>query len=448
MMKINKNALKIMDILESRGYEAFAVGGCVRDLILGKVPKDWDITTNALPEQMLAMFEDYHTIPTGLKHGTITVVLDHEPFELTTYRVDGVYSDNRRPDTIAYTSSLTEDLARRDFTMNAIAYNPKTGIIDPFHGQEAIRLKEIKTVGKPEERFKEDALRMLRCIRFACQLDGTIDALTYDSLYQNRRLIQRISIERIREEINKILLSGCPDRGIKLFYDTGLLQYILPEVCSLADFDQHNPHHHKDVLNHTLIVLNAVPNNLPSRWAALLHDIGKPKAFTLGEDNIGHFYEHHKGGADMAREILLRLKFDHDTVRKVGILVYNHMFKYDTLRDASIKKFINRVGVENLNDLFELQIADIKGSKPPHDFSQIKHLRKEVDRILNEKEPLSMKDLRVNGDDLVAIGFEPGKRLGDTLRYLMEEVLRTPEVNDKETLLSMAKRLVKTSDNN
>ncbi|UWG96639.1 HD domain-containing protein [Dehalobacter sp. DCM] len=437
-MLINPKAKRIIEILEFSGYEAFIVGGCVRDLILGVMPKDWDITTNALPEQMLTVFKDYHTIPTGLKHGTITVMLDHEPFEVTTYRIDGEYSDNRRPDTIKYSSSLIEDLARRDFTMNAIAYNPKTGIVDPFCGQEAIRANVINTVGNADERFREDALRMLRCIRFACQLGATIDGVVYDSLCRNRERIQWISMERIREETNKILISDFPSRGISLLYKTGLLRYFLPEICSLADFDQHNPHHHKDVLEHTMLVLDAVPNTLSLRWAALMHDIGKPAAFSLGEDGIGHFYEHHKLGADMARDILLRLKFDHDTVKKVGILVYNHMYRYDTLRTASIKRFITRVGVDNLDDLFALQLADVQGSKPPHDFSKIIRQRKEVERILNQKEPLALKDLKVNGNDLRMIGFEPGKRLGDTLRYLMEEVLQNPELNNKNILLGMA----------
>lgn len=427
-MEINPSAKQLMTILEANGYEAYVVGGCVRDMLRGQTPKDWDIATNALPQQMLEVFRDYHVIPTGLRHGTVTVLLNREALEVTTYR------------TGAPASSLYADLARRDFTINAMAYHPQTGLVDPFHGLADLRAQIIRAVGDASERFHEDALRMLRCVRFSVQLGAEIDAMALDAIGSHGHLLQTVSVERIREEMNKILVSAAAGRGMNLLYDSGLLTHIVPELCRLIDFDQRNPHHHKDVWKHTLIVLDAVRSTVPLRWAALLHDIGKPATFSIGSDHTGHFHEHHKVGADLTREILLRLKFDHDTVEKVGILVYNHMFRHDKLRDASVKKFINRVGIDNLDDLFELQIADIKGCRPPHDFRQIEDLRAEVNRILAAHEPLSLQNLKISGDDLIAAGFEPGKTLGDTLRYLLEAVLNNPGINEKEILLAMAEK--------
>jgi tRNA nucleotidyltransferase (CCA-adding enzyme) len=435
-MDVNSKAQQIINLLELAGYEAYVVGGCTRDMLLGREPKDWDIATNALPDQILDVCSKYHTIPTGLKHGTVTVLVDGEQFEVTTYRIDGNYSDNRRPDSVEFTSSIVEDLRRRDFTINAIAYHPGRGIIDPFNGKLDLHNRMIRAVDNPHDRFNEDALRMLRAIRFACELDFSIDKYTKNAMYDNCHLIKNVSIERIREETNKILISDYPSYGLSMLIQFNLLRLIIPEIYQLIKFDQFNPHHDKDVFDHTLVVIESVPKSLVLRWAALLHDIGKPASFTM-VDGFGHFYNHHKIGADMAREILRRLKFDNNTIERVCILIYNHMSRFEFLRSASIKRFINRVGVENLDDLFKLQIADIKGSANPNDFSQVEKLKVDVEKILSEKQPLTVKDLAVNGYDLMEMGFKQGKELGNILKFLLEEVLKNPELNQKKLLLNM-----------
>lgn len=434
-MMIDAGANKIINILQSHGYKAYIVGGCVRDSLLGKEPKDWDICTNALPEQVEQIFTK--TIPTGIKHGTITVLFDEVGYEITTFRKDGNYSDSRRPDNVDFTIELYEDLSRRDFTINAMAYNREEGLIDYFNSQEDLINKEIRTVGNPDNRFNEDALRMLRAVRFASVYNFYININTGGAICKNRNKIKYISQERIREELNKILLSDQPSYGITLLQATGLLNYILPELVETIDFDQHNPNHDKDIYEHTLSVLNNTPKDLVVRWAALLHDIGKPMTFTVDDEGIGHFYKHHIESGILAEKILKRLKFDNETIAKVCVLVKEHMSRYNFLRTSNIKKFINRVRIENLDNLFELQIADIKGSKPPHNFSEVLDLKEKVEKIINEKQPLTVKDLDINGYDLIKIGIKPGKHMGEILNSLLEQVLENPDLNKKEKLLAM-----------
>lgn len=435
MFKIDSGAENIISVLHSNGYEGYVVGGCVRDMLLGKEPKDWDIATNAKLEQVKQLFNK--TIDTGLKHGTVTVVLDENNYEVTTYRLDGKYTDNRRPDEVTFTTCLKDDLSRRDFTINAMAYNNRNGLIDLFGGKDDLSNKTIRTVGNPDERFQEDSLRMMRAIRFACQLDFYPTYHVSNSIIKNKKLINNISQERIRDELCKILLSDEQVRGIETLESSGLLEEILPEIQRLVDFDQKNPHHHKNVFDHTLLVLDSIPNNLILRLSALLHDIGKPASYSEDEKGFGHFYEHHIIGEKIAEGILKRIKFNNDTISKVCILIREHMSRYDFLRKASIKKFINRVGIENLDNLFELQIADIKGSKPPHNFDSVLKLKENVHTILNEKQPLIVKDLAVNGYDLMSIGIESGIKMGKILNYLLERVLENSDLNTKEKLLAI-----------
>jgi len=430
----------ILNKLNKNNFKGYVVGGCVRDVLLGKSPKDWDITTNAKPEEIKSLFEK--TIDTGLKHGTVTVVLNNNNYEITTFRIDGKYLDNRKPDKITFTSSLKEDLSRRDFTINSIVYNPKEGLIDYYGGINDLSNNLIRTVGNPDLRFNEDALRMMRAVRFASQLNFFIDKDTILSIVNNRYLINNISTERIRDELCKILTSDKPSFGINLLWATGLLNIILPEIVKMIGFNQRNPAHHKDVYEHTLLVLDNTSNDLILRLSALLHDIGKPETFSIDENGIGHFYKHHMKSMDIAKDILQRLKFDNKTIEIVCIIVKNHMSRYDFLRDSSIKKFINRVGVENLDRLFQLQIADIKGCRSPHDFSQVLKFQSKVNKILNEKQPLTVKDLAINGYDLMAIGIEPGVRIGKILNELLEIVLKNPELNTKEKLLQFIKTLI------
>jgi tRNA nucleotidyltransferase (CCA-adding enzyme) len=435
--KIPDEVLFIIDTFHNNGFDAHIVGGCVRDCIINRVPNDWDVTTNALPESIMELFA--HTVPTGIKHGTVTVIINTNPYEVTTYRIDGEYSDNRHPDEVIFTDSLTEDLSRRDFTINAMAYSGKSGLIDPFHGLKDLENRIVRCVGDPNKRFNEDALRMIRAIRFACQLDFSIEEATFQAIGANSKLLKNISVERIREEFNKILLSSKPSKGIVFLKESGLLQLILPEIMPCIGFKQRNPHHHKDVFEHTLSVLDNSPENLVVRLAALFHDIGKPETFTVDEKGIGHFHGHQMKSMDIAERVLKRFKFDNNTLKSVIVLVKEHMNRHEALRTASIKKFINRVGLENLEDLFELQIADIKGSASPFDFSSIHYMKEEVTKILETKQPLTVKELALTGSDLLALGFKPGKLIGDILNHLLDAVLEKPELNTREQLIELVK---------
>lgn len=428
----------IMFHLEQNNYKSYLVGGGVRDLFNLKNIHDYDIATSATPEQVKQLFK--HVISTGEKHGTVTVIINGNHVEVTTLRVDGKYNDFRHPDKIFFTNNLKEDLSRRDLTINAIAVDLDGNVYDYFNGLNDIENKIIRAVGNPDERYYEDPLRCMRAIRFSAVFDFDIEEETEKSIIKNSKLITKISKERIRDELCKILMSDYPGYGIEMLQKCNLLQYIIPELCECINFDQHNIHHDKNVFDHIISVLNHTPNILNVRLAALLHDIGKPKCFTIDENKQGHFYGHHIDGAEMTEEIMKRLKFDNKTITNVCILVRDHMSRYDFLRASSVKKFINRVGIENLNDLFELQVADVKGSAPPHDYSNVLKLKEDVYRILNEKQPLTVKDLAINGFDLISIGVKPGKEMGGLLNKLLESVLENPDINTKEELLNLVNK--------
>jgi len=431
-MRIPRHVIFVMLNLMNNGYQAYLVGGSVRDCLLGKLPKDYDVATTATPDEVAKIFDK--VVFTGEKFGTVTVIIENQKVEVTTLRCDSDYSDGRRPDRVFFTTDLKEDVSRRDFTINSLAMNTSGEIYDFFGGMEDLKNKIIKAVGNPSDRFKEDGLRILRAIRFACCLGFSIEENTFKAMQNNAYLIKKISAERIRDELCRILLSDKPSYGIELMRKTGLLEIILPELYQCVDFDQRNPNHDKDVYRHTLVVLDKTPARLNVRLAALLHDIGKPVTFTIDEEGKGHFYSHHIEGVEITEKILRRLKFDNKTIDTVKILVREHMSRFEFLRTKTIKKFITRVGVENLKDLFDLQIADIKGSAPPHDFTRINKLREEVEEVLNNKEPLTVKDLDINGYDLIELGVEPGPRMGKILNYLLEKVLENPELNQKDKL--------------
>ena len=433
-MEIPQTVEYVLMHLEVNGFKGYLVGGSVRNIFNYKSPKDYDITTDATPEQVKSLFAKSYD--TGLKHGTVTVVLNGEHFEITTMRKDGEYKDNRNPEEVFYTNDLMDDLARRDFTINSIAIDINRNVYDYHNGLKDIEHGIIRAVGNANMRFEEDALRLMRAIRFSSQYNFIIEGDTFLAIKNNAYLIQMISKERIRDELCKILMNDSPSKGIRLLYYSGLLQYIIPELCVCFGFQQYNPNHDKDVFHHIMAVLDATPKTLNIRLGALLHDIAKPCCFSLDENGIGHFYKHHIIGADMTEEILKRLKFDNSTIYGVTILVKEHMSRYDKLRIANTKKFINRVGIENLNDLFELQIADIKGSKykKQEDVDNIMKLSDECFRILNEKQPLTVKDLEINGDDLIFLGFKQCKEIGVMLNWLLELVLINPDLNNYEDL--------------
>lgn len=444
-MKINipSDVKLILSLLNDYSLEAYVVGGCVRDSLLGLTPKDWDICTNALPINIVELFEGkgYKVVPTGLKHGTITIIMNKSHYEVTTYRIDGEFSDCKSPENASFTDSLMEDLSRRDFTINAMAYHDEIGLVDYFNGKQDLENGIINTVGNPDERFNEDALRMLRAVRISTKLGYTIDEGTTKSIRRNRNLIKSVSVERIREELCKILISDDPTYGIEMLRHLGLLDSILPELQRCYGFEQRNPNHDKDVYFHILSVINHSPNILEVRLAALLHDIGKPNTFSIGEEGMGHFYRHHLESEEIARQILTRLKFDNKTIDNVCILVREHMSRYESIRTKNIKKLMNRVGVENLNNLFELQIADIKGSGNKNGIDRILSAKIECERILIEKQPLSVRDLAINGKDLIELGVPQGRRVGEILNDLLEIVLEKPEINQRCDLIEIVKSM-------
>ncbi|EJO5347270.1 HD domain-containing protein [Clostridium botulinum] len=443
-IEMPKRVKYIIDILQENDYEAYIVGGAVRDSLLEREVNDWDITTSANPEEVINIFENlgYKIIPTGLKHGTVTILIESIGYEVTTFRVDGEYEDNRHPKEVKFTSNLKEDLKRRDLTINAMAYNDKTGLVDYFNGLEDLNNKIIRCVGTAKDRFNEDSLRMLRCIRFASQLNFNIEESIKFNITKLSMNIKNVSMERIREELCKILVSSNPTYGIRNIAKLNLIDYIIPELKDCVDFKQHNIHHDKDVYEHILSVVENVPNKLELRLAALLHDIGKPRCFSMGDNGQGHFYGHQKISADMAKDILKRLKFDNKTIDKVDKLVYNHMTRYNKLRTSSIKKFINKVGIDNLDDLFELQIADIKGSaKEYHSFNNVLNLKIKCEKILSEKQPLTIKDLDIDGHDLMNLGIKQGKEIGIMLNKLLDITLENPNLNNKEDLIKIVENI-------
>ena len=435
------NVKKILSILYFEGCAGYIVGGCVRDSILGLIPNDWDICTNCVPKDMLHIFSSFKITLTGFKHGTVTVVIGGENYEITTYRIDSNYIDGRHPEKVTFTEKLKEDLKRRDFTINAMAYNDRVGLVDYHGGLQDILDKKIRCVGDPLERFEEDYLRMLRGVRFAVQLGYSLEQNTFDAIKKLCRNIANISAERSREELNEILLSREPSRGFRLLNATGLLKYIMPELYICVGFDQCNPYHCKDVFDHTLDVVDNTEADLILRLAALFHDIGKPETFVLDGRYIGRFYGHSIKGAEIAEKVMKRLKYDNKSIAQVMILVKEHMSRYKNLSDKALKRFINRVGRDNIDRLFRLQIADIRAlaSEDEMNIDDILKLKNEVERILNEKQPLSVKDLEIDGYDLMELGIPEGEQIGVIVGELLEIVLEDPKENKKDILMEIVK---------
>ena len=440
-MKINlpENVSFILNKLNSNGFKSYVTGGCVRDSILNLIPKDWDITTSALPNQVMDTFSDYRIIPTGLQHGTVTVVINYEMYEITTFRKDGDYSDNRRPDEVFFVNDLKEDLARRDFTVNAMAYNEKEGLIDLFGGMNDIEDKVIRCVGNANERFNEDALRMVRAIRFHSTLDFDIDSDTGESILKNRRLMKNISVERIQQELNKILLSDkCK---IHTLFRSGLMDYFIPEFDNLYNCQQHCEYHYLDVEDHTFEATRNIEKNLVLKLTMLLHDIEKPSVKSTDENGIDNFYGHDKASAIMARNILTRLKYDNFTVEKVVKLIEYHMVTIEPNKRI-IKRLLNKLGEDDFRELLLVRLADRSAMRSKHYQVQLEDnikINKILDEILSEKECFSLKDLAIDGNDLIQMGHKQGKTIGIILNQLLSVVLDNPELNTKESLLKIIK---------
>lgn len=423
--------------LEKNNFEAFIVGGSVRDALLGIEASDYDIATNAHPGEIEELFKDFKTIEVGRKFGTIVVVQDEGNIEITTYRIEEEYIDGRRPSEVSFTRNVVEDLKRRDFTINAIAYSEKEGLIDPFNGRNDLKNKIIKTVGDARERFSEDHLRILRCIRFSSTLEFEIEVDTLKAAKEMGHLLEEISVERIRDELFKILLSNKPSLGIRLLDRLNILEIVVVELTESIGFNQHNPYHEMDVFEHTLCVVDNTPPIIEIRLAALFHDIAKPRTFSLDENGIGHFYGHQDMGAGMAKKILQRFNTSKKIIEAVSILIKNHMTSHNKYSKKKLKRLINRVGEGQIFNLLDLQIADMRCTSENRDISFLNSRKKEINRILEEDEPVVKKQLAIDGNDIVKLGYAEGRIIGDILDYLLELVLENPKLNEKETLLKI-----------
>lgn len=425
----------IIQTLMAHGYEAYIVGGCVRDSVLGRTPQDWDITTSATPEQTKALFR--RTIDTGIEHGTVTIMMDHVGYEVTTYRVDGKYEDHRRPKEVTFTASLLEDLKRRDFTINAMAYNEQEGLVDIFGGAEDLRRGIIHCVGVPQERFDEDALRILRAVRFAAQLDFEIEAKTRQAIREKAEFLRDISAERIQVELTKLITSDHPERIIDA-YELGITAIVLPEFDTMMETPQHTVYHKYDVGRHTVAVMQNIDATPVLRWAALLHDSAKPECRTTDEQGVDHFYGHPKAGKAIARRVLRRMKLDNDTIQRVERLVEWHDFGLDgTVTKKTLRRALNRMGPDLFDDYAKLHRADMLGQS---DYMQEKkqqdyqHLLEMYREIREAQECLLIRDLKLDGKDLIAMGVQPGPDMGKILNDLLQQVLEEPQLNTKEKL--------------
>lgn len=436
-LRIPEKAKIILHTLEEAGYEAYVVGGCVRDSILGRSPDDWDITTSAKPEEVKALFR--RTVDTGLIHGTVTVMLDKEGFEVTTYRVDGEYEDGRHPKEVSFTASLEEDLKRRDFTINAMAYNPKRGLVDLFGGIQDMENRIIRCVGNPLERFTEDALRILRAVRFSAQLGFSIEGETLKAISVLAPNLKYVSAERIQVELLKLLVSPHPDY-LRTAYEAGITKEILPEFDRCMETEQNTPHHCYNVGEHTLQSLLNIRADKVLRLTMLLHDFGKPLVKRTDENGRDHFKTHGPEGEKMAVSILRRLKMDNDTIRKVRSLIKWHDYRPKG-EAVSVRKAASLIGEELFPLYLEVQKADILAQsiyRREEKLSRLWTVSALYEEIMEKGQCISLKTMALTGRDLIDAGYAPGKELGEILEKLLSHVLENPEDNKKEILLKLA----------
>ena len=425
----------IIKTIQAAGFEAYAVGGCVRDSILGRIPDDWDITTSAKPLEIKKLFK--RTIDTGIQHGTVTVMLGKDGYEVTTYRIDGEYEDSRHPKEVTFTSNLKEDLRRRDFTINAMAYNEEIGLVDIFGGISDIENKIIRCVGDAKERFTEDALRMMRAVRFSAQLGYSIEENTREAIKELAPTLQNISAERIQVELVKLVTSSNPDY-LKIAYETGITAQVLPEFDLCMKTDQNNPHHKYSVGEHILHSMKYIEADKVLRLSMLFHDMGKPKTKTVDEKGIHHFHGHNELSEEIAREVLRRLRFDNDTIYKVKKLVYYHDY-HPALTDKSVRKFVTKIGKELVPSYLLVQKADVLAQseyKREEKLAKIDEVSQIYDGIIERSECLSLKELAVNGKDLIEFGIKPGKEIGEILDHFLQMVIENPSLNEKDILLN------------
>lgn len=443
-IEIPQEVLTLMKKIKAKGYEIYVVGGCVRDRLLGSSPKDWDLCTDAQPEEIMEVFEDFSVIPTGIRHGTVTVIGHHQHYEITTYRKERKYTDGRHPMQVDFVRDLREDLLRRDFTVNAMAYNETEGLKDYFGGQDDLQKRVIRTVGEAEKRFSEDYLRMLRAVRFATVLDFEIESDTMEAIVKYAPRIMDISKERIREELCKIMESQNAVSGIRTLEASGLLSQILPELQACKGCLQKHPSHDNDVYGHILEVLGYL-SEAPSKvkWAALLHDIGKADVKLMDEDGIAHCYGHEEERLQKSRAILQRLKFSNRAIEEITLLVKNHGY-LPKLEKKAVKRFLQKIGEHNVKELMILQRADqqthVGRCKDENYWTDLQTI---IDQIVADREAITMSDLKLTGKDLIAMGCPQGARIGELKAKLLQHVLEHPQDNKKEKLIELAREWMK-----
>jgi len=440
-MDMPKNVDTAINLLQSAGFEAYAVGGCVRDSLLGKTPNDWDITTSAKPEDMKSVFADFHCIDTGIKHGTVTVVIDGEPLEITTFRLDGEYEDNRHPKSVTFTSNLGADLGRRDFTVNAMAYSKMTGTVDLFGGQNDLKNKIIRCVGDPDRRFNEDALRILRALRFASALDFEIEEKTAQSLLKNRALLGNISEERIAKELLKLVCGKGAKRILTDF--APVLFEILPELQPMYKNSHDNPHHCYDIYEHTLIAVESIDPEPTLRFAMLLHDCGKPAVKKFDENGVAHFYGHQRISAEISAQILARLKVSNKFRDEILFLVSNHD-RWELYENTEkMPRYLSKFGLDGVLKLLKVMRADVLAQSPEYRYrlDQIADAEEIAKNLAEQKPCLSLRELQINGRTLMDIGIPQGRKLGAVLAQLLDEVIDGVTKNTQEALTTRAREI-------
>ena len=440
-MDMPKNVDTAINLLQSAGFEAYAVGGCVRDSLLGKTPNDWDITTSAKPENMKSVFADFHCIDTGIKHGTVTVVIDGEPLEITTFRLDGEYEDNRHPKSVTFTADLGADLGRRDFTVNAMAYSKMTGTVDLFGGQNDLKNKIIRCVGDPDRRFNEDALRILRALRFASALDFEIEEKTAQSLLKNRALLGNISEERIAKELLKLVCGKGAKRILTDF--APVLFEILPELQPMYKNSHDNPHHCYDIYEHTLIAVESIDPEPTLRFAMLLHDCGKPAVKKFDENGVAHFYGHQRISAEISAQILARLKVSNKFRDEILFLVSNHDRCELYENTEKMPRYLSKFGLDGVLKLLKVMCADVLAQSPEYRYrlDQIADAEEIAKNLAVQKPCLSLRELQINGRTLMDIGIPQGRKLGAVLAQLLDEVIDGVTKNTQEALTTRAREI-------
>ncbi len=443
-MQLPSPVLSLLRKLTGAGFSAYAVGGCVRDTCMGKIPHDWDLCTSAKPDDMKMVFAGERVVETGLKHGTLTVIRDHVPYEITTFRTEGAYTDHRHPDAVSFVDEIREDLSRRDFTVNAMACAEDGRVLDLFGGREDLSARIIRCVGEPELRFEEDALRILRALRFASMLDFSLAPDTAAVIHRLYPTLERVSAERIREELFKLICGPGVGRILREYAD--VFAFLIPPIASAVGYDQENPHHLFTVWEHTVRTVENVPPLLPLRLTMLLHDLGKPLARTTDERGIGHYAGHQRISAEIARKTMANLRCDTALTERVTRLVEAHDIPLDPTRKTMLHR-LNRFGEEDLRALFLIHRADriSTGTRnPDHADDRCRELNAALDALLAEKPCFSLKDLAVNGRDLTALGMS-GPEVGKALNCLLGAVLDETAPNEKESLLRLLALLRESS---